>query len=47
MGRQMADQTALGGARVLPERLLAAGYEFRHRTLEPALRHVLGREHDA
>jgi uncharacterized protein len=33
----------LGGARVIPERLMASGYEFRHPELEPALRHVLGR----
>jgi uncharacterized protein (TIGR01777 family) len=43
MGREMAEETALGGARVLPERLIASGYQFRHPTLEPALRHVLGR----
>jgi uncharacterized protein (TIGR01777 family) len=42
MGREMADETALGGARVLPERLIASGYRFRYPTLEPALRHVLG-----
>ncbi len=33
----------LGGARVIPERLLELGYGFRHRALEPALRDVLGR----
>jgi uncharacterized protein len=43
MGREMAEETALGGARVLPERLLASGYPFRFRSLEPALRHLLGR----
>jgi NAD dependent epimerase/dehydratase family enzyme len=43
MGREMADETALSGARVLPERLLASGYGFRHRALEAALRHVLGK----
>jgi uncharacterized protein len=43
MGREMADETALGGARVLPERLLASDYAFRFRQLEPALRHLLGR----
>jgi uncharacterized protein (TIGR01777 family) len=43
MGREMADETALGGARVLPERLLASDYAFRFRQLEGALRHLLGR----
>jgi hypothetical protein len=33
----------LGGQRVLPDRLLAEGFEFRHPELEGALRHVLGR----
>jgi uncharacterized protein (TIGR01777 family) len=41
MGREMAEETALGGARVLPERLAASGYGFRFRALEPALRHLL------
>jgi uncharacterized protein (TIGR01777 family) len=40
---EMADDLLLGGARVLPERLLQTGYRFRHDTLESALRHVLGR----
>ena len=43
MGREMAEETALGGARVLPERLLASSYAFRFRALEPALRHLLGK----
>ena len=34
---------ALGGARVVPARLEAEGYEFRYPRLEPALRHALGR----
>ena len=33
----------LGGSRVIPERLMTSGYEFRHQELEAALRHVLGR----
>ena len=33
----------LHGQRVVPERLTDRGYAFRHPTLEPALRHVLGR----
>jgi uncharacterized protein (TIGR01777 family) len=41
LGRKMADETALSSAWVLPGRLTAAGYAFRHRTLEDALAHVL------
>jgi uncharacterized protein (TIGR01777 family) len=40
---EMADALALSSARVLPERLVASGYEFRHPDLEQTLRHVLGR----
>ena len=40
---EMADELLLGGVRVLPQRLLQTGYQFRHGTLESALRHVLGR----
>jgi uncharacterized protein len=43
MGHEMAEETALSGAPVLPERLEATGYQFRHAFLEPALRHLLGR----
>lgn len=32
---------------VLPERLLAAGFEFRYPDLEPAIRQILGREQSA
>jgi NAD dependent epimerase/dehydratase family enzyme len=39
----MAQETVLASARVLPDRLLASGYEFRHPTLEAALRFELGR----
>jgi len=39
---QMADETLLSSQRAVPERLAAAGYDFRHPRLEPALRHVLG-----
>jgi len=31
-----------GGQRVLPVRLLASGFQFRHATIEPALRDLLG-----
>ena len=35
---EMAQATLLAGQRVVPRRLLSAGYSFRHATLEPALR---------
>ena len=38
---KMAD-VLLNGSRVIPERLMTSGYEFRHPELEAALRHVLG-----
>ena len=37
----MADEALLASARVLPARLLAAGYAFRLPELEPALRRAL------
>jgi uncharacterized protein len=40
---EMAEETLLASARVLPARLLQSGYEFRHPDLEGALRHVLGK----
>ena len=40
---EMADELLLSGTRVHPSRLLEAGYEFRHTSLEDALRHLLGR----
>jgi uncharacterized protein len=40
---EMADGLLFTSARVLPVRTLAAGYRFRHPSLEGALRHVLGR----
>lgn len=39
----MADEMLLASTRVIPHRLFAAGYAFRHPTLEVALRHLLGR----
>jgi len=42
LGREMADELLLASQRVEPRRLLATGYAFRFRALEPALRHVLG-----
>jgi uncharacterized protein len=38
---QMADEMLLFGARVVPRKLQEAGYEFRYRELESALRHIL------
>ncbi len=40
---QMADELLLSGQRVEPAKLLAAGYRFKHPTLEGALRCVLNR----
>lgn len=34
-------QLLLGGQRVLPKRILGAGYQFSHSTLDAALRHLL------
>jgi uncharacterized protein len=39
----MADAMILTGARVLPRRLLAAGFRFLHPELAPALREMLGK----
>lgn len=38
---EMANELLLASARVLPKRLQESGYDFRHPTLEGALRHVL------
>lgn len=38
---EMADSLLLGGARVVPERLQAAGFQFKFPQLEPALRSLL------
>ena len=35
----------LGGQRVVPRRLLDAGFSFAHPTFEPALREVLAQAH--
>lgn len=40
---EMGTELLLGSQRVSPGRLLASGYTFRFRTLEPALLHLLGR----
>ncbi len=39
---EMGDAALLGSARVVPARLLAAGYQFRHPTLRDALHAALG-----
>jgi uncharacterized protein (TIGR01777 family) len=41
---EMADALVFTTLRVVPERLVASGYEFRFTDLEPTLRHVLGRQ---
>jgi uncharacterized protein len=38
---EMSEQVLLSSARVHPARLLAAGFQFRYRLLEPALRNAL------
>ena len=40
-GREAVDEMFLGGQRVVPARLQADGYVFRHPDLEGALRHLL------
>lgn len=40
---EMADDLLLASAKVVPARLAASGYGFRHPEIEGALRHVLGR----
>ncbi|HEX7125738.1 MAG TPA: TIGR01777 family oxidoreductase [Thermodesulfobacteriota bacterium] len=39
---EMADEVLLASTRVIPAKLEAAGYPFRHPELEAALRHMLG-----
>lgn len=41
---EMADALILASARVMPNRLSEAGYQFQFPTLEPALTHLLGAE---
>ncbi|WP_026819790.1 TIGR01777 family oxidoreductase [Arthrobacter castelli] len=43
LGPEGARELAAADQRVSSAKIEAAGYEFRHRSLEPALRHVLGR----
>ncbi|MFI8523017.1 TIGR01777 family oxidoreductase [Promicromonospora sukumoe] len=44
LGQEGADELAQASQRVSPAALLAVGHRFRHPTLEPALRHLLGRD---
>jgi uncharacterized protein (TIGR01777 family) len=41
---EMADEVMLGGARVVPKRLLDAGFEFRYRDVQTALDQILGQK---
>jgi uncharacterized protein (TIGR01777 family) len=43
LGGEAADVMLLAGQRVLPAKLEATGFSFRHRILEQGLRHVLGK----
>ena len=43
LGRELVAEMLLAGQRVLPGKLTASGYGFRHPVLEPALRELLGR----
>ena len=43
LGAEGASEIAQADQRVVPQRLLAGGHQFRHPELEPALRHLLGR----
>ncbi len=40
---EQANELLLSGQHVIPRRLLDAGYQFKHRELEPALRDALGK----
>jgi hypothetical protein len=42
LGRQAADELLLASARVIPDRLITAGFEFQHRNLSNALGSMLG-----
>lgn len=44
MGNEMAEETALKGARVVPKKLADAGYQFDHLHLEQALKRILSKD---
>ena len=46
LGEEMANLTVLASQRVVPTRLLNAGFAFRHPTVEAMLRFELGRVSD-
>ncbi len=46
-GRQRAREVLLSSERIVPEKLLAAGFRFRHPHLEPALRELLAPDRSA
>jgi len=41
---KMAEEALLASSKVVPAKLIAVGYSFRHENVEAALRHVLGRQ---
>ena len=44
LGAEGAREVALASQQVQPQRLTDAGHPFRYPDLEPALRHMLGRD---
>ena len=40
---QMGEEILVSGARVMPDKLVESGYNFRHPDLESGLRHLLGK----
>ena len=40
---QMGHETLLTSARVLPSKLIQAGFNFQHKSLKPALKDLLGK----
>jgi uncharacterized protein len=43
LGEELAHAAILSSTRVIPERLIKIGYQFRFSYLEPVLRHTLGK----
>ncbi len=41
---EFADECLLASQRVVPDLLNQTAYQFRYRNIEPALRHLLGKE---
>jgi hypothetical protein len=42
-GKEMPEEALLASARVVPQRLLDTGFQFRYPDLEPALKYILRR----